>query len=433
MYMTDLIAKKVEGKALTQEEIVYFIQGYTQGSIPDYQVSSLLMAIKFNGMNPQETADLTYAMMHSGDVMDLSMIQGIKADKHSTGGVGDKTSLALGPLVAAAGLKIAKMSGRGLGHTGGTLDKLEAIPGMSISRSPKQFIDQVNRIGLSIIGQTGSLVPADKKLYALRDVTGTVQSVPLIASSIMSKKLASGADTILLDVKFGSGAFMKTLKDARGLAQAMVHIGQAMKKDTRAILTDMDQPLGFAIGNILEVKEAIDTLKGIGPRDFTDLCLYAGAMMLMQADRVKTLTEGKRLLKNLMVNGQAFEKFKAFIDAQGGDTRFIDDPSKFQQSDHIINVTSEQEGFISSLNALSLGEIAMKLGAGRATKDDVIDYTAGIVLKKKIGDKVVKGDTLAVIHTNKPEYQEWIQALRNSYTITSKKVRSPKIIHATVK
>jgi pyrimidine-nucleoside phosphorylase len=433
MIMTDLIAKKVEGKPLTQQEITYFIQGYTQGTIPDYQVSSLLMAIKFKGMNDQETADLTYAMMHSGDVMDLSSIQGVKADKHSTGGVGDKTSLVLGPLVAAAGLKIAKMSGRGLSHTGGTLDKLEAIPGMSIARTQKQFIEQVNRIGLSIIGQTGSLVPADKKLYALRDVTGTVQSVPLIASSIMSKKLASGADTILLDVKFGSGAFMKTLSHAKGLAQAMVNIGKAMNKDTRAILTDMDQPLGFAIGNILEVKEAIDTLKGQGPSDLTELCIYAGAMMLMQGGRVKTLTEGKRLLKNLIVNGQAFEKFKSFVSSQGGDIRYIEDPSKFEQSAHVINVVSDMGGYVESLNALSLGEIAMKLGAGRATKDDIIDYTAGIVLNKKIGDEVNQGDVLAVIHTNLEQYEAWIVPLRDSFTISSAKVRAPKIIHATVK
>ena len=431
--MTELIAKKVEGLPLTQLEITYFIQGYTQGTIPDYQVASLLMAIKFKGMNDREIADLTYAMIHSGEVIDLTSIQGIKADKHSTGGVGDKTSLVLGPLVAAAGLKIAKMSGRGLGHTGGTLDKLEAIPGMSITRTQKQFVEQVNRIGLSIIGQTATLVPADKKLYALRDVTGTVQSVPLIASSIMSKKLASGADTILLDVKFGSGAFMKTLNDARALAKAMVKIGKAMNKDTRAILTDMDQPLGFAIGNILEVKEAIDTLRGQGPTDFTELCLYAGAMMLMQGGRVKTLTEGKRLLKNLIINGQAFEKFKSFIGAQGGDTRYIDDPSKFEQSAHRIDITSDVNGYVESLNALSLGEIAMKLGAGRATKDDTIDYTAGIVLKKKIGDEVHQGDVLAVIHTNLNETNELMKALKDSFTVSSSKVRAPKIIHATVK
>jgi len=431
--MTELIAKKVEGLPLTQPEITYFIQGYTQGTIPDYQVASLLMAIKFKGMNDREIADLTYAMIHSGEVIDLTSIQGIKADKHSTGGVGDKTSLVLGPLVAAAGLKIAKMSGRGLGHTGGTLDKLEAIPGMSITRTQKQFVEQVNRIGLSIIGQTATLVPADKKLYALRDVTGTVQSVPLIASSIMSKKLASGADTILLDVKFGSGAFMKTLNDARGLAKAMVKIGKAMNKDTRAILTDMDQPLGFAIGNILEVKEAIDTLRGQGPTDFTELCLYAGAMMLMQGGRVKTLTEGKRLLKNLIINGQAFEKFKSFIGAQGGDTRYIDDPSKFEQSAHRIDITSDVNGYVESLNALSLGEIAMKLGAGRATKDDTIDYTAGIVLKKKIGDEVHQGDVLAVMHTNLNETNELMKALKDSFTVSSVKVRAPKIIHATVK
>jgi pyrimidine-nucleoside phosphorylase len=384
-------------------------------------------------MNDREIADLTYAMIHSGEVIDLTSIQGIKADKHSTGGVGDKTSLELGPLDAGAGLKIAKMSGRGLGHTGGTLDKLEAIPGMSITRTQKQFVEQVNRIGLSIIGQTATLVPADKKLYALRDVTGTVQSVPLIASSIMSKKLASGADTILLDVKFGSGAFMKTLNDARGLAKAMVKIGKAMNKDTRAILTDMDQPLGFAIGNILEVKEAIETLRGQGPTDFTELCLYAGAMMLMQGGRVKTLTEGKRLLKNLIINGQAFEKFKSFIGAQGGDTRYIDDPSKFEQSAHRIDITSDVNGYVESLNALSLGEIAMKLGAGRATKDDTIDYTAGIVLKKKIGDEVHQGDVLAVMHTNLNETNELIKALKDSFTVSSSKVRAPKIIHATVK
>ncbi len=317
MRMLDIILKKKEGKVLTEEELRFFITGYVKGEIPDYQVSSLLMAICFQGMNKEEIATLTELMEYSGETIDLTSIKGIKVDKHSTGGVGDKTSMVLGPLVASCGVKLAKMSGRGLGHTGGTLDKLESIPGMSISLTKERFIDQVNKIGMSIIGQTATIVPADKKLYALRDVTGTVESIPLIASSIMSKKLASGSDTILLDVKFGSGAFMKDLDSARELARTMVEIGDSLSRDTRAILTDMNQPLGCAIGNNLEVIEAVNTLKGKGPQDLVELCVKAGAIMLEQA-KVCSRANAEELLKNKIENGEAFEKLCQFVEAQGG-------------------------------------------------------------------------------------------------------------------
>lgn len=432
MYITDIIEKKSQGKPLTEEEIKFFVMGYTQGTIPDYQIASLLMAIKLLGMTTQETAWLTSAMVHSGQTIDLSPIKGVKVDKHSTGGVGDKTSLVLAPLVASVGLKVAKMSGRGLGHTGGTLDKLESIPGMSIALSQKQFIDQVNRIGLSIIGQTSELVPADKKLYALRDVTGTVQSIPLISSSIMSKKLASGGDTILLDVKFGSGAFMKTVPEAKKLAQAMVDIGTAMKKDTRALITDMDQPLGRAIGNILEVKEAIETLNHRGPEDFETLCLHAGAMMLIQAKKVKTVAEGITLLTASLTSGSALTKFKEFIAAQGGDVRYIDHPEMFPVSKTTVEVTSAKAGYVLSLNALNLGQAAMKLGAGRETKDAAIDYTAGIVLHKKVGDKVAKGEVLAKVYTNKDNVQRIVKDIAQSFEITAQPVKKNKLIYAVV-
>ena len=335
MRMYDIIVKKRDGGTLSDEEIKFFVTGVSDGSIPDYQTSALLMAIVLKGMNKAETAALTLAMMHSGDVIDLSAISGIKVDKHSTGGVGDKTSLVLGPLVASFGVKVAKMSGRGLGHTGGTLDKLEAIPGTKIAIERDAFMRQVNDIGCAIIGQTGHLVPADKKLYALRDVTGTVESIPLIASSIMSKKLASGSDTILLDVKFGSGAFMKTQEDAEKLARAMVDIGKSLNRDTRAILTDMDQPLGLAVGNALEVKEAIATLKGEGPHDLTTLCIEASAIMLEQAGVVSDAQEAIPLIEAKIKNGEALNLLAAMIKAQGGDESYILHPEKFVLSEHI--------------------------------------------------------------------------------------------------
>lgn len=400
MRFVDLIEKKKEGKMLSKEEIHFWIDGYVAGDIPDYQVSALLMAICFKGMEIDEIAWLTDAMLHSGEIIDLSGIDGIKVDKHSTGGVGDKTSLALTPMVAACGAKVAKMSGRGLGHTGGTLDKLEAIDGFQILMEEQAFMDQVNEIGLAIIGQTTQVVPADKKLYALRDVTGTVNAIPLIASSIMSKKLASGADTILLDVKYGEGAFMEDVQSARKLANTMIEIGKKLGKDTRALISNMNQPLGDAIGNALEVKEAIDTLHGVGPTDFTELCLEAGSVMLMQANIATDKESAIEMLKRVIEDGSAFEKLVAMVKAQGGDINQIYDPNKLPKAKYEVSLTSEEEGYICNMNALSLGLSAMKLGAGRAVKEDTIDPAVGIVLHKKVGDYVNKGDALATIYYN---------------------------------
>ncbi len=431
--MQDLISKKKNGLSLNEDELRFFIEGYVKDEIPDYQVSALLMAIIFKGMDKKETSLLTNLMMHSGDVCDLSSIKGIKVDKHSTGGVGDKTSLVLGPLVASCGAKLAKMSGRGLGFTGGTLDKLESIPGMSISLSSDQFLDEVDKVGMAIIGQTLNLVPADKKLYALRDVTGTVDSIPLIASSIMSKKLASGSDCILLDVKFGSGAFMKDLKSARKLARTMVEIGHSFSKDTRAIITDMNQPLGKAVGNILEVKEAIDTLNGNGPEDFVELCLSAGSIILQQAHIAKNGIEARKMLKEKLMNKEALNKFKEFVAYQGGDVSYIDDPGKFEIAKNIIELKSDKSGYVSSINAIEVGLIAMHLGAGRKTKTDKIDYTAGIVLNKKVGDYVNKGDTLCVVHTNIEDYQTYLDELRNSFIICDTPIGKSKIVFDYIK
>ena len=430
--MVDIIEKKRNGNILTDKEIHFFINGYINGEIPEYQVSSLLMAIYFQGMNKEEIASLTNYMLHSGDVIDLSEIKGIKVDKHSTGGVGDKTSLVLGPLVSSCGAKLAKMSGRGLGHTGGTLDKMESIPGMTISIEGERFIKQVNDIGMAIVGQTGQLVPADKKLYALRDVTATVESIPLIASSIMSKKLASGSDTILLDVKVGSGAFMKNLDSARELAKTMVEIGDSFKKDTRAMLTDMDQPLGLAVGNILEVIEAVNTLKGNGPKDFVELCMSGAKIMLMQAKIVKNETEAESLLKEKIESGEAFEKLKEFVKAQGGDVSYIEDVSKFPKASIIEPIYSNAEGYVNKIDALGIGTYAMKLGAGRAVLTDVIDYTAGIVLNKKIGDYVKKGEVLCYIHTNKNNYKEIIEGLEDLFEICDSKPINHKIIYEII-
>lgn len=432
MRMVDIIEKKRNGNVLTDKEISFFINGYINEEIPEYQVSALLMAIYFKGMNKEEIASLTNYMLHSGDVIDLSKINGIKVDKHSTGGVGDKTSLVLGPLVSSCGAKLAKMSGRGLGHTGGTLDKMESIPGMTIGIEGDRFIKQVNDIGMAIVGQTGQLVPADKKLYALRDVTATVESIPLIASSIMSKKLASGSDTILLDVKVGSGAFMKNLDSARELAKTMVEIGDSFNKDTRAMLTDMDQPLGLAVGNILEVIEAVNTLKGNGPKDFVELCMSAAKIMLVQAKIVKNEEEAEKMLLEKINSGQAFEKLKEFIAAQGGDISYIEDVSKFPKSKIIEPIYSNVEGYINKIDALGIGTYAMKLGAGREVLTDIIDYTAGIVLNKKIGDYVNKGEVLCYIHTNKSNYKEIIEGLDNLFEISSSKPVNHKIIYEII-
>lgn len=433
MRMVDIITKKRDGKELSEEEIRFFVKGYTDGSIPDYQASAFTMAIIFKGMTKSEIVTLTDAMEHSGDVVDLSSIKGVKVDKHSTGGVGDKTSLVLGPLVASCGAKLAKMSGRGLGHTGGTLDKMESIPGMSIAISGDRFLKQVQDVGMAIVGQTGDLVPADKKLYALRDVTGTVESIPLIASSIMSKKLASGSETILLDVKFGSGAFMKNIDDARTLAKTMVSIGDGLKRDTRAILTDMEQPLGLAVGNALEVKEAIATLKGHGPKDLVELCLTAGSIMLEQAKICKTQEEGRILLEKKIANGEAFEKLCQFVEAQGGDVSYIRNPEKFVISKIIKDVMSKEDGHISKIDCLEIGESAMRLGAGRATMQDKIDMSAGIILNKKVGDAVKKGEKLCTIYTNVANYEEVMEDIRKSFKISKVEIKVPPIVHEYIR
>jgi pyrimidine-nucleoside phosphorylase len=415
MRMIEIIAKKRDGLQLSKEEIQYWVTGLTSGEIPDYQSSALLMAIVLNGMSDIETTHLTMAMMHSGDVLDLSSIEGIKVDKHSTGGVGDKTSLVLGPMVAACGAKVAKMSGRGLGHTGGTIDKLEAIPGFSVTLSQSEFISQVNRLSLSIVGQTGSLVPADKKLYALRDVTATVPSIALIASSIMSKKLAAGANTILLDVKYGDGAFMHTPEKAEELARAMIAIGKLSNRDTRAMITDMNQPLGIAIGNALEVKEAIDTLNGHGPTDFTELCFQAGTIMLMQANVCTDPAKARRLLEESITSKAAFNKFREFVAAQGGDVDCIDHPEKLAQAKFVSPLINQKDGYITAIKATQLGISAMKLGAGRATKDDVINPAVGLLVYKKIGDFVKSGDILVDIHHDNELSAEFLHELNSSF------------------
>mgnify|MGYP002521948146 CR=1 FL=1 len=425
MRMVDIIAKKRDGLVLSKDEIHFLIQGYTNGSIPDYQMSALAMAIVLKGMNKEETAYLTEAMMHSGETIDLSLIKGVKVDKHSTGGVGDKTSLALGPLVASCGAKLAKMSGRGLGHTGGTLDKMESVPGMSISLTDKQFIDQVNRIGIAIIGQTADIDPADKKLYALRDVTATVQSIPLIASSIMSKKLASGADAILLDVKFGSGAFMKTIDQARELATCMVEIGDSLGRDTRAILTDMDEPLGLAVGNALEVKEAIATLKGHGPKDFVELVVGAGAIMLEQAHIASSFEDGGKKILEAIENGKGFEKQKELFQAQGGDISYLDHPEKFPVSKIITPIFASRDGYVKRIDSLSIGISAMKLGAGRETLSDTIDMS----IVNTVFICISGCELLATAYTNKNGVDDIYSDIHNAFVYSDTPLKVRPIIH----
>ena len=429
MRFVDIIEKKREGRPLSTEEIRYWIQAYTAGDIPDYQVSALLMAIVLNGMDRRETTDLTMAMMYSGDVVDLGGIDGVKVDKHSTGGVGDKTTLALGPMVAACGVKMAKMSGRGLGHTGGTLDKLEAIPGFNCFLDREAFIRQVNDIGLAVIGQSDRLVPADKKLYALRDVTATVASIPLIASSIMSKKLASGTDVIDLDVKYGDGAFMRTPEDAVALAETMIHIGNALGRRTRAMITDMDEPLGRAIGNALEVKEAVDTLRGRGPEDFTELCLSAGSVLLTEAQAAKDLPDARKRLEKTLADGSALEKLRAMVQAQGGDVSVIDDPDRLSKARYVTPVCSKTSGYVKAEKAMSLGTLAMRIGAGRSVKEDAIWPETGIVLNKKVGDFVRAGETLAWAHHRKALSPEWIEAFEKAFVITPDTVTRPPLIY----
>ncbi len=428
MRMVDLIEKKRDGHSLSKEEINFIIEGYTNGTILDYQMSSLAMAIYFQGMNDEESTNLSLAMLNSGDVMDLSSIKGIKVDKHSTGGVGDKTSLVLGPLVASLGVKVAKMSGRGLGHTGGTLDKLESIKGFNINQNMDSFKEIVNKTGIAIVGQTGNLCPADKKLYALRDVTGTVPSIPLIASSIMSKKLASGADAICLDVKVGSGAFMKTIEEGRKLANLMVNIGKNCGRKMTAILTDMDEPLGFAIGNSLEVIEAINTLKGHGPQDLTDLCVEIGSYLALDANVCQTREEACLKLRENLQNGKAFNKFMEMVIAQGGDVNYVMDINNFAKASEVIPVCAQETGYIAYIDALSIGLAAMLLGAGRETKDDKIDMAVGIVLDKKIGDYVNKGDVVCYIHTNGLRTEEAISKVCDAFKYTKEKTEKKLIL-----
>ncbi|PGM75829.1 pyrimidine-nucleoside phosphorylase [Bacillus cereus] len=431
MRMVDIIAKKRDGKELTTEEIKFFINGYTDGSIPDYQVSALAMAIFFKDMTDRERADLTMAMVESGETIDLSAIEGIKVDKHSTGGVGDTTTLVLGPLVAALDVPVAKMSGRGLGHTGGTIDKLEAVEGFHVEITKEQFIDIVNRDKVAVIGQTGNLTPADKKIYALRDVTGTVNSIPLIASSIMSKKIAAGADAIVLDVKTGAGAFMKTEEDAKELAHAMVRIGSNVGRQTMAVISDMSQPLGFAIGNALEVKEAIDTLKGEGPEDLTELVLVLGSQMVVLAKKANTLEEAREMLIEVMKNGKATEKFKEFLSNQGGDSSIVDNPEKMPQAKYVIDVPAKTSGVISNIVADEIGIAAMLLGAGRATKEDEIDLAVGLMLRKKVGDAVKEGEPFVTIYANRENVEDVKAKIYENISIAETAV-APKLVHTVI-
>ncbi len=431
MRVVDLIEKKQAGLALSQEEINFLIAGYTDGTIPDYQMSALAMAIYFKGMTEEEASYLTMAMVKSGDEIDLSAIHGVKVDKHSTGGVGDTTTLVLAPLVAACGVPVAKMSGRGLGHTGGTTDKLEAIPGFSVTLSPQDFIDHVNRYKIAVVGQSGNLTPADKKLYALRDVTGTVQSIPLIASSIMSKKIAAGADAIVLDVKTGEGAFMKTLADAEALAHTMVKIGHQVGRKTLAVISDMSQPLGYMIGNALEVKEAIQTLQGQGPEDLTELCLVLGGQMLLAANRVTSLEEGKALLQEQIDSGRALEVFKTFLANQGGDTRIVDNLDLLPQARYHIPFLAQSSGVVSQWVADEVGVAAMMLGAGRETKEDIIDPAVGIELCVKVGDSIQAGQPLAILHSNREDVSEVLARLSAAVSIADS-AQVPELIRKVI-
>jgi pyrimidine-nucleoside phosphorylase len=417
MRMVDLIAKKRDGKELTTEEINFFIDGYTKGDIPDYQVSAMNMAIYFQDMTDRERADLTMAMVNSGETIDLSAIEGIKVDKHSTGGVGDTTTLVLAPLVAALDIPVAKMSGRGLGHTGGTIDKLESIEGFHVEISKDEFVNLVNQHKIAVIGQTGNLTPADKKLYALRDVTATVNSIPLIASSIMSKKIAAGSDAIVLDVKTGAGAFMKTVEDARELAHAMVSIGNNVGRKTMAVISDMSQPLGVAIGNSLEVQEAIDALRGEGPKDLEELCLALGRQMVFLAQKADSLEDAEEMLREVIRNGKALEKFKEFIQNQGGDPSVVDHPDRLPKAQYLIELPAQQDGIVAELVADEIGTAAMLLGAGRATKESEIDLAVGLMLNKKVGDAVKKGDSLVTIHANRENVDDVKQKLYESIRI----------------
>lgn len=431
MRMVDLIEKKQHREFLTSDEINWIIDGYTNERIPDYQMSALLMAIYFNGMTDEELQALTMAMVKSGDEFDLSAIEGIKVDKHSTGGVGDTTTLVLAPLVASVGVPVPKMSGRGLGHTGGTLDKLESIEGFHIEITEDEFAELVNKNKLALVGQTGNLTPADKKIYALRDVTGTVGSIPLIASSIMSKKIASGADAIVLDVKVGTGAFMKDIKAAEQLAKTMVALGNGVGRNTMAVISDMSQPLGEAIGNALEVKEAIDTLKGEGPEDLTELSLVLGSQMAYLGGVGENLDDARRLLEENIANGKALEKFRVFVEAQGGNPEVIDNPELLPQAEFKIPVKAERSGVVSAIDAEELGIAGMLLGAGREKKDSELDLAAGLILHKKIGDSVEKGETLVTIHSNKQDVQGSVDKILANIEI-SEAAEPVQLIHEVI-
>ena len=433
MRMYDLIMKKRNGNELTTGEINFFISGYTDGTIPDYQVSALLMGIYFQKMNKRETADLTMAMVNSGETIDLSDIEGVKVDKHSTGGVGDTTTLILGPIVAAEGVPVAKMSGRGLGHTGGTIDKLESVEGFCVSMSIEKFIKNVNEVKIAIGGQTADLAPADKLLYALRDVTATVDNISLIAGSIMSKKIASGADAIVLDVKTGSGAFMKSEDDAFELAREMVDIGTNVNRNTVAVITDMDQPLGYAVGNALEVKEAIDTLKGKGPKDLTELCLTLGAHMLVLGEKAKNAKQGREMLKDIIKSGKGLQKLRELVVAQGGNPAYVDDPSIFPLPAIVEQVISNYEGYVKAIKADDIGIAALTLGAGRETKESEIDLSVGIVLHKKIGDFVKKDETIATIYASNAQKQKISSKIvLDAYEIVEEKITAKSLIKGIV-
>lgn len=432
MRMYDVIAKKRDGYELSQDEIAYVIRGFVSGEIPDYQMSSFLMAVYFKGLNEAETLIMTNEVAHSGDMVDLSPIKGIKVDKHSTGGVGDKTTLIVTPIVAACGVKVAKMSGRGLGHTGGTVDKLEAIPGYRTNLDREEFFRVVNETGLSVIGQSGNLTPADKKMYALRDVTATVESIPLIAVSIMSKKLAAGSDCILLDVKTGSGAFMKTIEDSIALAQEMVKIGENAGRHTMALITDMDTPLGNYIGNSLEVIEAVNTLKGQGPEDLTEVCIHLAANMMVLA-KIGTLEECIEKARQAIEDGSALNRLVAMVEAQGGDSSVIKDTNCFAKAPYAFDVIANKEGYITAMNTERCGITSVLLGAGREKKDSPIDFSAGIVIHKKTGDVVRVGDKLATLYASKEELfaaasKEYLAAV----TIEKKKIERNPLIYARV-
>jgi len=432
MRMVDLINRKKNGEALTKEEIDFIVNGYTKGEIPDYQMSAFLMAVYFKGMNSEETANLTMAFVNSGEIADLSGIEGIKVDKHSSGGVGDKISIVVVPLVASVGVPVAKMSGRGLGHTGGTIDKLESIKGFRTDLSRDEFIANVNKYKMAIVGQSPNLTPADKKIYALRDVTGTVDSIPLIASSIMSKKIAAGSDAIVLDVKVGSGAFMKSFDEAKVLAETMVQIGKSLNKRTIAIITDMSEPLGHEVGNANEIKEAIDVLKGKGAEDETTVALTIASYMTILGGAFPDFDTAYREMEKIIKSGRAIEKLKELVRIQGGDPEFVDNPDKLPKARTSYCLKSKQRGYVTAINAEKIGIAAMLLGAGRKTKDDKIDFAAGITIMKKTGDRVEAGDTLCILHTNKDDFEDAKYLAESAFSFGNEGIAKRKYVYEVI-